>query len=310
MRILVTGGAGFIGGNLTALLVRQGHDVVVLDDLSTGRRDNIDHLDVHFIEGTILDRGTVRRAVAGCDSVVHLGAIGSVPRSVARPMPSHEANTTGTVTVLEAAAEVGAYVAAASSSSVYGANPALPKRESLQCRPRSPYAVSKLATESYTIVWNTTYGLPTIAFRFFNVYGPLQPPRHDYAAAIPAFTDAALRGVPLPIHGDGRQTRDFTYVDDVVSVLSQAAVQQVSHTTPVNLAFGGRLSLLDVAAELERQLGQPLDREFLPSRPGDVSDTQADSTLLLSLFPHATQTPFAAGLSHTLAWMRTAVVTR
>ena len=241
MKVVVTGGAGFIGANLCRLLVgTPGVDeVVALDDLSTGFRSNLDGVPVELVEGTILDPDTVDRVLDGAGSVIHLGARGSVPRSVADPTASHDANATGTVGVLEGARRAGGvHVVVASSSSVYGANPTLPKQEDLVCRPVSPYAASKLATESYTLAWQHTYGLPTLAFRFFNVFGPLQPAGHAYAAVVPAFVSAAMEGRPLPVHGDGTQSRDFTYVDTVCTVLADAALRQVTDPQPVNLAFG------------------------------------------------------------------------
>lgn len=302
MRVLVTGGAGFIGGNLVRRMMTEGHDVVVLDDLSTGSAANIAGLDIDVRIGSILDPAALAAAASGVGAIVHLAAIPSVPRSVAAPFPSHEANATGTLRVLEAAREVGAHVCVASSSSVYGANPQLPKVETMVPRPRSPYAVSKLAAESYTLAWAMTYGLPTIAFRFFNVYGPLQAAGHAYAAVIPAFIDAALHDRPLVIHGDGRQTRDFTFVESVTAILSRAATTGVTSDVPVNLAFGSRRSLLEVVAELESLLGRPLAREHLGPRVGDVRDSQADNTLLTRLFPTAQATAFTDGLAKTLAW--------
>lgn len=302
MRVLVTGGAGFVGANLVRRLLATGHCPVVLDDLSTGTVRNLAGQAVDFIAGSVLDPAALSRAVDGVDAIIHLAAIPSVPRSVAAPEPSHEANATGTLRVLEAARFAGAHVTVASSSSVYGANPQLPKVESMVARPRSPYAVSKLAAESYTIAWGATYGLPAIAFRFFNVYGPLQAADHAYAAVIPAFMRAALMGRPLVVHGDGSQTRDFTFVDSVADVLVQAAVGRVCSDTPVNLAFGSRRSLLDVIAELESLLGRPLEREHTSLRAGDVRDSQADNAELRRLFPEASPTPFSEGLRSTLAW--------
>ena len=217
MRVAVTGGAGFIGANLCRrLLATDGVDsVAVLDDLSNGLRSNLDGLDVSFVEGTILDDAALDTAFAGADAVVHLAALGSVPRSVANPVASHAANATGTLMVLEAARRHGdLHTIVSSSSSVYGSNPTLPKHEGLATRPISPYGASKLAAEGYTLAWGATYGLPVLAFRFFNVFGPLQAAGHVYAAVIPAFVDAALAGQPVTVHGDGTQSRDFTYVDD------------------------------------------------------------------------------------------------
>lgn len=303
MHVLVTGGAGFIGANLCRRLLNEGHSVAVIDDLSTGFRANLDGLDVDFHEASILDPERLTRAAKGAKAIVHLAAIPSVPRSVSAPLPSHEANATGTLRVLEVAREHGLHVTVASSSSVYGANPQLPKRETMMARPRSPYAVSKLATESYAIAWQLTYQLPTIAFRFFNVYGPLQAAGHAYAAVIPAFVDAALAGRPLPIQGDGLQTRDFTFVDSVTDLLTRAATQGVTSDMPVNLAFGSRRSLLDVIDELEAIVG-PVQREFGPPRVGDVRDSQADNARLLALFPGVKPTAFPDGLRATVEWFQ------
>lgn len=303
MRVLVTGGAGFIGANLVRRLLDDGHQAVAIDDLSTGFEENLAGLDVDFHRGSILNADALASACRGADAVVHLAAIPSVPRSAVAPLPSHEANATGTLQVLQAARSVGAHVTVASSSSVYGANPQLPKIESMVTRPRSPYAVSKLASESYAIAWQMTYGLPTIAFRFFNVYGPLQAPGHDYAAVIPAFVDAALRGKAVTIHGDGMQTRDFTYVDSVTDILASAATGSVTSDAPVNLAFGSRRSLIDVVGELEAILDRPIARAHVEPRVGDVRDSQADNTRLLELFPNATPARFADGLRKTVDWM-------
>jgi UDP-glucose 4-epimerase len=195
-------------------------------------------------------------------------------------------------------------VVVASSSSVYGANPTLPKHEDLVPMPVSPYAASKLATEQYALAWAASYGLRALAFRFFNVFGPLQPAGHDYAAVVPAFVDAALAGRPLPVHGDGTQSRDFTFVGDVVGVLADAAERSVAHPAPVNLAFGTRTTLLALIAELEGILGHPLERDHRPLRAGDVPHSQADRSRFGSLFPEVVPVPFADGLAATVAWFR------
>jgi UDP-glucose 4-epimerase len=307
VRLLVTGGAGFIGSNLVrrALADPEIDSVAVIDDLSTGVRSALDGVDVEFVEGSILDRGALDRAVAGADAIVHLGALGSVPRSVQDPLGSHHANATGTLEVLEAARRHDAgHVIVASSSSVYGANPALPKHEREWTRPLSPYATSKLATEAYTLAYGTTYGLSTLAFRFFNVYGPRQRHDHAYAAVVPRFLHAALTGEPLQVFGDGRQSRDFTYVGTVCEVLMDAVRRQVSHHDPVNLAFGEPVELLKVIAQLEEILGFELPVEFREPRVGDVRHSQADSTVLHELFPGVTAVPFTEGLQATAAWFR------
>jgi len=304
MKVLVTGGAGFIGANLVrALSDGPDNDIVVLDDLSFGFRSNLDGLNVAFIEGSILDEDLLATAMEGVSSVVHLAARSSVPRSIAHPMAAHEDNTTGTVRVLEAARAQGdVQVIVASSSSVYGANDTLPKHEGLAARPVSPYAASKLATEAYTLAWGHSYDMPVLALRFFNVFGPLQPPLHTYAAVIPAFLSAAMQGQPLTVHGDGTQCRDFTYVDTVVSVIVDAIQRRVSHLEPLNLAFGQKITLLEVISELEVVLDRKLPVDFQPSRVGDVARSQADSSALRRLFPDITPSDFADGLRATADW--------
>jgi UDP-glucose 4-epimerase len=306
MRVAVTGGAGFIGANLVGRLVERGVGVTAVDDLSTGYRTNLDPWpSVKLLEGSILDEELLEAAFAKVDAVVHLAAVPSVPRSISAPMVSHEANATGTLQVLEAARRMGGlHTILASSSSVYGANPSLPKAENLRPQPLSPYAVNKLAAESYAIAYQHCYDLPTLAFRFFNVFGPLQAAGHAYAAVLPTFIDAALRGAPLPVHGDGEQTRDFTFVGSVVSVIVDALERTVTSPNPVNLAFGTRRSIHEVIAEMEAQLGRSLEIDRQPPRPGDVRHSQADQTRLLELFPEVEPSPFEYGLTRTIEWFR------
>lgn len=307
MKVVITGGAGFIGANLCAALATQpSMDVVAYDNLSTGSRSNLDaHPTVFLVEADILNSAELDKAFAGADSVVHLAARPSVPRSLVDPLASHHANSTGTVLVLEAArANEVKQVIIASSSSVYGSNPSLPKHESMRPSPLSPYAASKLAAESYSLAWQHSFGLPTLAFRFFNVFGPMQTARHAYAAVIPAFIDAALGGKPIPVHGDGTQTRDFTYVGSVVAILEDAIRRHLSHPDPVNLAFGTRTSLLDVIARLEGILDRELELRHLPRRDGDVRDSQADNGEMQLLFPGATPIDLNEGLRSTVDWFR------
>lgn len=309
-RVVVTGGAGFIGANLARVLtsVPWVEEVIALDDLSTGSLANLDGLDVRFVEGSVLEPALLDDLLDGAGAVVHLAAIPSVPRSVAHPVRSHEANASGTLQVLEAARRCGQpHVVLASSSSVYGANPRLPKSEDLRPMPMSPYAVSKLAAESYALAYADCYGLDVLPFRFFNVFGPLQPPNHDYAAVVPAFVSAALEDRPLLVYGDGLQTRDFTFVDTVVNTLVDAVARRVSSREPVNLAFGGRTSLLELITELEQVLDRSLPVVHEPPRPGDVRDSQADNSRLRTLFPAISPVPLAEGLRVTAAWMATAL---
>jgi UDP-glucose 4-epimerase len=308
MKVVVTGGAGFIGGNLVRRLVEapESTEIVIVDDLSTGSRDNIAGLDVDFREGSILDTGLLDAAFAGAAAVVHLAALPSVPRSIANPLASHEVNATGTLHVLEAARRTGSpHVIVASSSSVYGSNPQLPKTESMRTAPMSPYAVSKLAAEAYALAHAACYGMNVLALRFFNVFGPLQPAGHAYAAVIPAFVDAALGGRPLSVYGDGSSTRDFTFVDSVTAVITDAIRRGVTSIEPVNLAFGTRTSLNELIELLSTTIGSPLEIEYGEPRKGDVPHSQADSSRLLTLFPELAPVPLEEGLRATVEWFVT-----
>ncbi|MDA2958415.1 MAG: NAD-dependent epimerase/dehydratase family protein [Actinomycetota bacterium] len=308
MRVLVTGGAGFIGTNLARHLLDLSEidEVRILDDLSTGFRSNLGLVpEAHFIEGSILDLDLLGKAVDGVDSIVHLAARPSVPRSIAEPRAAHEVNATGTLNVLEAARQAGnVHTVVASSSSVYGANPTLPKHEDLATRPVSPYAASKHVAESYTLAWQHSYGLPTLAFRFFNVYGPLQAAGHAYAAAIPTFIDAALNDQPIPLHGDGTQSRDFTFVGTVVAVIARCVAERITSPQPVNLAFGSNITLNEVIEGIGRELDRSVPIDHLPHRPGDVKHSQADNSALLALVPGANPVPFDEGLRATIDWFR------
>lgn len=302
----MTGGAGFIGANLCRTLLERGApEVVVLDDLSSGFRSNLDGFNVRFVEGSILDRDLLAEVVPVGAAIVHLAARPSVPRSVIDPVRSHDMNATGTLYVLEAARAAGArQVIVASSSSVYGDNDAPYKHEDLPVAPRSPYGASKLATESYTLAYQRTYGLATLAFRFFNVYGPLQAAGHAYAAVIPAFIDAALKGEPLTVHGDGLQSRDFTFVDSVTDAIARAVAGGVSYDGPVNLAFGTSATLMDVIDLLEAELGRPLARVHIDPRTGDIYRSRAAGGRLAAILPGVTPTDLSDGVGRTLAWAR------
>lgn len=314
MQVLVTGGAGFIGANVTATLLEQPFvdRVTVIDDLSTGCEENLADVrgpSLTFVEGSILDRDLLAETLPGSDAVIHLAARPSVPRSIEDPVASHMANATGTVHLLEEVRRLEAipHLIAASSSSVYGANKTMPKSEGLVTSPMSPYAVSKLATENYVLAYANCFDIPALVFRFFNVFGPLQPANHDYAAAIPVFVSHALKGEPIPVHGDGQQTRDFTFVGSVAQVITEAVRRSVTHAGPVNLAFGSRRSLLEVISEIQTVLDRPVEIKHTAPRPGDVRHSQADSQLLEELFPHVSRIDFHEGLRRTVAWTQDAL---
>jgi UDP-glucose 4-epimerase len=277
-RCLVTGGAGFIGSNLVDALVARGDDVRVLDDLSTGHRDNVNP-SAQLIEADISDPTAVRDAIEGCELVFHQAAHRAVLRSVEDPLSTDTANTHGTLTVLEAARAAGVRrVIAASSSSVYGGAAQRPTPESAPLLPRSPYAVSKLAGEHYLRVYSELHGLETVALRYFNVFGPRQRPDSMYAAVIPLFIDALRNGHPPTVHGDGQQSRDFTFIEDAVAANLAAAAAPASAVTgrAYNIACGGEHSLLELLGHLRDILGVDIAPEHTDPRPGDVRHSCAD----------------------------------
>ncbi|MCW2876633.1 MAG: UDP-glucose 4-epimerase [Sphaerisporangium sp.] len=307
MRVLVTGGAGFIGGNLCRALAARPdvEQITVLDDLSSGDLVNLAGVEADFVLGSVLDRQLVAELAAGATTVIHLAALPSVPRSLKDPLTSHAVNVTGTLHVLEACRRSMPHVIVASSSSVYGDSPEKYKHEDLPARPLSPYGAGKLAAEGYTLAYAESYSLPVLAFRFFNVYGPLQPADHAYAAVVPAFVSAALRGHPIPIYGDGTQARDFTYVETLADVVVEAAVRRVTSRRPVNLAFGTRVSLLELKEVLATVLERRVEAAFLPPRPGDIRDSRCSPHLLRELFPDLRAVPLDEGLRRTVAWFET-----
>lgn len=305
MKILITGGAGFIGSNLTRSALDAGHEVTVIDDLSTGYEDNVDLSRTVFVRGSITDPKAVEQALDGADAVVHLAALGSVPRSVKNPVASHEANISGTLTLLEGMRHSDVrQLTYASSSSVYGKNPAMPKGEREWVRPMSPYAVTKLASEQYVLAYQESFDFSTTAFRFFNVYGPGQRPGHAYAAVIPIFLDAIEKGQPLPVNGDGLQSRDFTFVDTVCSVLLQSAEQQTSFAEPINLAFGTNTSLIALVDVIAEVTGARPQIDHKPPRIGDVPHSQAANDRLREAFPTIAPTDLRTGVAKTWGWMQ------
>lgn len=304
-RYLVTGGAGFIGSHLVEELVRRGEQVRVLDNLSTGKRENLaDFLNqIEFIEGDICDEATVTRAMEGVEFVLHQAALPSVPRSVQDPLASNKANVDGTLTVLWAARRAGVRrVVYASSSSVYGNVNVSPKHEELTPAPASPYAVSKLAGEYYCRVFYQVYGLETVSLRYFNVFGPRQDPHSPYAAVIPRFISRMRAGLPPIIYGDGTQTRDFTYVANVVHANLLACTAPQAAGTVMNVACGQSTSLLDLVKELNRVLGTNLAAQHDAPRAGDVLHSRADVRRAHELLGYTPICSFTEGLVRTVAF--------
>lgn len=306
---LVTGGAGFIGSHLTERLLREGHRVRVLDNFSTGTRENLAFAAgdprLEVVEGDITDLATTVRAAHGVEVIFHQAAMRSVPRSVDDPLGANENNVTGTLNTLIAAREAGVRrVVYASSSSVYGDRPELPKREDQPPAPVSPYAVSKLAGEYYCTVWSRLYAVETVGLRYFNVFGPRQDPTSQYAAVIPRFILWALSGEPLEVHGDGLQSRDFTYVDNVVEANLLAAKAPGVAGEMFNVGCGSRVTLLEVIRFLEGILGRKLDRVHTPRRPGDVPHTQADIGKAKRFLGYAPLVEFEAGFRRAVEFFR------
>ena len=291
-------------------LLKDGVRVRVLDNFSTGRRENLAFADdagerLEVIDGDLRDLATVERAVRGADVIYHQAAMRSVPRSVDDPLGANENNVTGTLHLLEAARRHGVKrVVFASSSSVYGENPELPKREDQTLAPISPYAVSKAANEQYARVWTRLYGLETVGLRYFNVFGPRQDPKSEYAAVVPRFIIWGLRGEPLEVHGDGHQSRDFTYIDNVVEANILAGQAPDANGEAFNVGCGDRISLLDMIAMLESLLGRKLERRHAPNRGGDVAHTLADVSKAKRLMGYTPQVDFAEGFRRTVEHFR------
>ena len=305
MKVLVTGGAGFIGSHLVDALVRRKDRVRVLDNLSAGTLSNLESVrrKIEFIRGDIRDSAVVRGAVKGIEVVYHEAALRSVPISVDNPIEFHQVNTTGTLQLLHLAKKAGVRrVVFASSSSVYGEHTPLPQRENMILRPQSPYAASKLAGEVYCGLFTRLYGLETVGLRYFNVFGPRQSLENKYAVAVPKFITALLAGQPPPIHGDGKQTRDFTYVENVVQANLNAARASLGNGEVFNIASGARHSVLELARLLNQILGVKISPKFLPPRPGDVLHTWADIRKAKQLLGYRAVVSFEEGLSRTAAW--------
>ena len=301
---LVTGGAGFIGSHLTEALLKRGHTVRVADDLSTGYRRNLQP-GAEFFEGDLADAEFARRAVAGMDYVLHEAAIPSVPRSVMNPLESHRANIDGTLNVLIAARDAKVKrLVFAGSSSVHGDTPTLPKHEDMPTNPLSPYALHKLVGEQYCRLFTRLYGLETVTTRYFNVFGPRQDPGSPYSGVISLFITALLEGRQPMIYGDGEQTRDFTFVANVVDGVLRAAETPGVGGEVFNVATNGRVSLNELLATLNTIIGTDLKAIYGPARAGDVRDSQADITKAERALGYRPIATFEEGLRQTVAWFR------
>lgn len=306
-RYLVTGGAGFIGSHLVEELLRRGESVRIADNFSTGKRENLPPASAHveLVEGDLADAAVAARAVQGCELVLHQAAIPSVPRSVKDPVTSHRANVDATFQVLLAARDAGVKrLVYAGSSSAYGNTAVLPKREDMRPQPLSPYALQKLIGEQYCQLFARLYGLETVTIRYFNVFGPRQDPSSPYSGVISLFIKALTEGRAPTIYGDGKQTRDFTYVSDVVQgVLLACHAPDVSGEV-INVANGGRVSLLELVRELQLVLCKDVEPVFAPAREGDVRDSQADIFKARQLLGFAPTVAFEEGLRRTVDWHR------
>jgi UDP-glucose 4-epimerase len=304
MRALVTGGAGFIGSHLVEALLRRGDRVRVLDNLFTGKESNLAPIRrrMEFIRGDIRDQKILRRALRGIDVVFHQAALRSVPKSVQDPLGYHEVNATGTLLLLALAAESGVRrVVYASSSSVYGKSP-LPQRETQPTQPLSPYAASKLSGEFYCALYARSTPLETVALRYFNVFGPRQSLESEYAVVIPKFIASLLKGKPPPIYGDGKQTRDFTYIDNVIQANLKAATAPKVSGEVLNIASGGRHSVLELARTLNRMMGLSIFPTFAAPRAGDLPHSWADTSKAKRLLKYRVSVPYLKGLERTVAW--------
>lgn len=307
MRACVTGGAGFIGSHLVERWVADGGEVCVLDDLSSGRRENLVGVDgVELQVGDVRDPEAAARAVEGCDVVFHLAAFASVPRSIEHPHDAIAVNMGGTLRMLEAARAAGVRrFVLAGSSSIYGDGPVLPKVESLPIAPLSPYAASKAGAEALVHAYRRSFGLEGVILRFFNVYGPRQSHTSAYAGAIPLFLSACLEGRPCTLYGDGRQTRDFTFVSDTVdAVVRAASVDAERAEDPINVGAGRRSSLRDILATIERVVGRHLERTEAPARSGDIRHSEADITRARDLLGWQPRVDFEEGLRRTAEALR------
>jgi nucleoside-diphosphate-sugar epimerase len=306
-KYLVTGGAGFIGSHLSEELVRRGHSVRVADSLITGKRSNLGHVaGVEFLEGDLADEAFARRAAEGMDYVLHQAAIPSVPRSVKDPITSNRANVDATLNVLVAARDAGVKrLVFAGSSSAYGDTPTLPKREDMASNPLSPYALQKVVGEQYLRMFTRLYGLETVSIRYFNVFGPRQDPTSPYSGVISVFATALIENRSPKIYGDGEQTRDFTYIANVVDGVLRACEADGASGEVINVATGGRISLNQLFETMRSVVGSSVEPSYAETRAGDVRDSQADIGKARRILGYEPTVSFEEGLQRTIAWYRT-----
>jgi UDP-N-acetylglucosamine/UDP-N-acetyl-alpha-D-glucosaminouronate 4-epimerase len=305
MRYLVTGGAGFIGSNTVDELVRRGHSVVVLDDLSAGKEENLAEVrsKITFVKGSIIDMEAIQKAIHQAEYVIHLAARTSVPRSVKDPLETNRINVDGTLNVLVAARDNKVKrVVLAASSSAYGETPTLPKIESMQPKPISPYGVTKYVGELYAQTFGRCYGLENVSVRYFNIFGPRQDPGSAYSGVLSKFATAFLEETPPVIFGDGEQTRDFTYVDNAVEANLLACEAPGASGEVINVGTGCRVSLNQTLQQFRRITGKNLEARYEPSREGDIRDSQADITKARELLGYEPTVMFEDGLERTIAW--------
>ncbi len=307
MKYLITGGAGFIGSNLARFVLEKGHDVVVLDNFATGKRENLTAIldRITLIEGDIRDRDTVDKAVDSCAAIFHEGALGSVPRSVDNPILSHDVNVNGTMTVLESARAAGVKrVVFAASSSAYGDQPVSPKIETMPILPISPYAASKAACEAYLQAYAAAYGMETVSLRYFNVFGPRQDPFGAYAAVIPAFVSKLLKNEQPVVFGDGEQTRDFCFIENVCSANWLAANAPASNCDgqPMNIACNAAVSLNRILDKLKTLMDKNVEPIYQPVRAGDVKHSLADISRAKKMISYEPLVHFDQGLERAIGW--------
>ena len=308
---MVTGGAGFIGSNIVRRLLAEGHEVRVHDNFSTGHRGNLDGLDIEVVEGDLRSYERVASAARGCELIFHEGALPSVPRSIQDPLTSNAVNVEGTLNVLLAARDLGVRrVIFASSSSIYGDAPGMPRRENAPVAPLAPYAVAKLAAEQYCLAAHRVWGVEVVALRYFNVFGERQDPLSGYAAVIPKFIHQMLAGERPTINGDGKTARDFTHIQNVVDANVAATTAAAANGRVMNVAMGGSHTLLELVANLNELLGTDLEPAHGPPRPGDVALSEADVSLARDLIGYEPVVDFEEGLRRTIEWIRSGLHAR